>query len=317
MHPWNEPLLDFVRQRQARLPHALLLHGPRGVGKLALAERMAQLLLCEAASGTRPCDACQACRWYLAGNHPDFRRLEPPALARKPVVEEGEGEEAPKDTSKGKPSIWIRVDEVRQLDDFFYVVSHRAGRRVVIVHPAETLYPNAANSLLKILEEPPPAVVFILVSHRPTLLLPTIRSRCVALPARVPEGGVAAAWLAGQGVKDAARWLAFAGGAPLRAVEYAADAEAIERALRSPEAVNDREDVAPLLDVLQRNALDRAFAAFGLPPKYATLAKGTPPGDGARWLAYARELGANRPLVQHPLTPKLFTGALLAARPPK
>ena len=82
MHPWNEPLLESLRQRAGRLPHALLIHGAQGVGKRALAERIAQLLLCEAKDAARkPCGACEGCRWYTGGNHPDFRRLEPEALA--------------------------------------------------------------------------------------------------------------------------------------------------------------------------------------------------------------------------------------------
>ena len=67
MHPWNASILESVRQRLEGLPHALLIHGPQGVGKLALAERIAQLILGEAsARASRPCDACEACRWYLA-----------------------------------------------------------------------------------------------------------------------------------------------------------------------------------------------------------------------------------------------------------
>ena len=75
-----------------RLPHALLLQGAPGVGKLALAERFAQLLVCEERKqGTESCGRCEGCRWYLSGNHPDIRYLEPETLARKvPVAEEGD-----------------------------------------------------------------------------------------------------------------------------------------------------------------------------------------------------------------------------------
>ena len=78
MHPWNEPIFEALKRTREWLPHALLIHGPRGVGKLALAERLAQLLLCEHADpAARHCGTCDGCRWYLGGNHPDFRRLEP------------------------------------------------------------------------------------------------------------------------------------------------------------------------------------------------------------------------------------------------
>ena len=165
----------------------------------------------------KPCDKCDACRWFLAGNHPDFRRLEPEALAKEPA---DTGEE-PKARKTKQPSIEIKVDQVRELADFVYIGSHRGKLRVALVHPAEHMNENAANALLKGLEEPPPGAIFILVSHRPAQLLPTIRSRCVSIPVPIPPREAALGWLAKEGVKDAARWLAYAGGAPLRAVDYA------------------------------------------------------------------------------------------------
>src|SRR5207237_8273139 len=98
MHPWNEPISESLKRARERLPHALLIHGPRGIGKLALAERLAQLLLCEHTDpAARPCGSCDGCRWYLGGNHPDFRRLAPEAIAKAPPEPEagGEGGEAP------------------------------------------------------------------------------------------------------------------------------------------------------------------------------------------------------------------------------
>src|SRR5258706_4041814 len=198
-------------------PQALLLHGAQGVGKLALAERFAQLLLCEKrGQGTQPCGACEGCRWFLGGNHPDVRFLEPEILARNlPEPEEGE-EEKKKDK---KPSNQILIDQARALGDFVHVVSHRGGRRVAIIHPAEDMNTATANSLLKILEEPPASAFFLLVSHRPARLLPTIRSRCVPVPVPLPDPKAAAAWLAGQGVRTPERWPALASGAPLRALD--------------------------------------------------------------------------------------------------
>src|SRR5207237_8589783 len=94
--------------------------------------------------------------------------------------------------------------------------------------------PNAANALLKSLEEPPAGAMFILVSHRPARLLPTVRSRCVAIPVPVPPREAALAWLASQKVQRAARWPAFAGGAPLQALDYSAEAAAWARTLHAP-----------------------------------------------------------------------------------
>ena len=310
MHPWNQPIFDALGRRAERLPHALLLHGPRGTGKLALAERLAQRLLCESADlARRPCGACDACRWFLAGNHPDFRRLEPEALSSQPVADEEEGVRRSK-----KPSVVIKIEQVREFADFLNVGSHRGGLRVAVVHPAEDMNANAANALLKGLEEPPAGAIFLLVSHRPARLLPTVRSRCVAVPVPVPPREAALKWLSGQGVKDAERWLAYAGGAPLGALEYAADAETWERLIRSPVPVEDRDDLARLAEALQKTALDRALAAFGLPGLYRTP-PGPKPASARAWLAFARQLGQDRLLADHPVSPKLFSAAMIFSKP--
>jgi DNA polymerase-3 subunit delta' len=313
MHAWNQPILDSLTARAGRLPHALLLHGPRGVGKAALAERIAQSLLCEGA-GRKPCLACDACRWFLAGNHPDFRRVESEAVAKVPPAPEAE-DEAPAKRAPKQPSIEIKVDQVRELADFLYVRSHRGGVRLALVHPAEDMNENAANALLKGLEEPPASAMFLLVSHRPAQLLPTIRSRCVAVPVPIPPREAALQWLASQGIKNAERWLAYAGGAPLRAVEYAADGEALSSLLRTPAPVEVREGLERLADALQKIALDRALSAFGLPPKYQTGSARVPPEKAREWLAFARRMGEDRLLCRHPLNPRLFSAAMLAAMP--
>jgi DNA polymerase III subunit delta' len=293
MHPWNQPLLDSLTRRLERLPHALLFYGPRGVGKLELAERASQLLLCEGA-GPRPCGACDACRWFLAGNHPDFRRVEPEVLwAEKPE----------------KPSLVIKVEQVRELADFLYVGSHRGRLRVALVHPAEDMNENAANALLKGLEEPPAGAVFILVADRPAQLLPTIRSRCVAVPVPLPPREAALEWLAGQGLKEPERWLAYAGGAPLLAVEQAAYGPV------SLGPVGEREALEPLADALQKIALDRALMAFGLPAKYQTAPGNVSRHQARAWLGFARQMGEERLLCRHPLNPRLLSAAMLAARP--
>lgn len=308
MHPWNQPIFDALARRGERLPHALLLHGMRGVGKLALAERIAQRLLCEAPERSRrPCGACDACRWFLAGNHPDFRRLEPEALSSEPVAGGEEGAKRQK-----KPSVVIKVEQVREFADFLNIGSHRGGFRVALVHPAEDMNLNAANALLKGLEEPPAGAVFLLASHQPARLLPTVRSRCVAVPVPVPGREAALKWLSGQGVKDAARWLAYAGGAPLRALDYAAAAEAWDRLIRSPVPVDDRDELLRLAETLQKTALDGALGAFGLPSKFGSSKRA---GSARDWLAYARQMGRDRLLAEHPVNPKLFSAAMISSKP--
>jgi DNA polymerase-3 subunit delta' len=324
MHPWNEPILESIKARTQSLPHALLLHGPKGVGKLALAERIAQFLLCESKSPQMPCGICDGCRWFLGANHPDFRRLEPEALAPQQEADTEEPIEKSASAGRKKPSNEIKVDQVRVLADFLNVGSHRGGRRVALVHPAEDMNANAANALLKGLEEPPGGAMFLLVSHRPARLLATIRSRCVAVPVPVPPRTAALQWLesqgrlAGQGAQTAERWLAYAGGAPLRALDYAESGETVDRLLGSIRAraqilIEDRGELEALAEALQKYALDRALSAFGAPEMYRTSAERVQARRA--WLAYARQMGRNRALARHPLNPKLFAAEMLAAMP--
>lgn len=313
MHPWNEPLFESLRRRTGRLPHALLIHGARGTGKLALAEHIARFLLCESVEDARkPCGACEGCRWFAAGSHPDFRRIEPEALAREPAAEAEEGEGPARKT---KPSTEIKVEQVRDLAGFLNLRSHRARLRVALVHPGEEMNPNAANALLKGLEEPPAGAMFLVVSHHPARLLPTIRSRCVALPVPIPPREEALKWLSAQGTTDSDRWLAYAGGAPLAALDYASRAEILDRLLKRPGLVENRDELDPLAEALQKIALDRAFSALGLRPKYQTGAPAVPRAQARAWLAYARQMGRHRLLTGHTLNPKLFSAEMIAGLP--
>ena len=125
---------------------------------------------------------------------------------------ETEGEVTEKKTSIG-------VSQIRALADFIGMTSHRGGFRTVVVHPAEAMNANAANALLKNLEEPPPSTVFMLVTHRPHQLLPTIRSRCQHIALAPPPRAAAAEWLASHGVRNPDVALAHMGEAPLLALE--------------------------------------------------------------------------------------------------
>lgn len=315
-YPWQSETWEHLVRMLDRLPHALLLHGPEGTGKLALAEHFTQMLLCEgAARGADPCGTCNACRWFLAGNHPDVRLVEPEAFVRPGRGEAGDEGAAPK---TGKPSTEIRIDQVRDLASFLNMGSHRGARRVALVQPAEDMNAHAANALLKGLEEPPPGALFVLVSHCPARLLPTIRSRCVAVPLPLPARDTALGWLAAQEADDGPRWLAFAGGAPLRALEYARDGTGIVRVLEALRcgdidalrACGDHEEPAVIAETLQKAALDQAFAALAGGSKYATGA--APSGAAARWLSFARAMGRHRELVRHPLNPRLFAAEMVA-----
>lgn len=216
---WNNSIKEqLLGQGLERLPHATLLVGPAGVGKAAFAEQLAALLLCEAVTPTlTACGECQACRWLDAGNHPDFRRVAPEGDAE---ADENATEKAADKGKKRAPGN-IRIDQIRELEAFVFVGSHRNGNRVVLVTEAEAMNPAAANALLKILEEPPSSVYFILVSTRTKSLLPTLRSRCRVIPFGPPDATVAASWLAEAGLeKQATRYLGLAGGAPMRVAQW-------------------------------------------------------------------------------------------------
>lgn len=219
--PWQDSAWDRLVAMHKRLPHALLFHGRPGIGKLHLAQVLAQSLLCESrTSRGLACGTCAACVWFASGNHPDFRLIQPEAFA--PALEEVEAGESVENEKK-KPSKQIKIEQIRALSDFLNVGSHRNGYRVVLIHPAESMNPGAANALLKNLEEPTAGVVFVLVSHQPSKLLATVRSRCHALALTLPPRAVSLQWLQQQGSTVTPTMLAFAGDAPLEAATLPED----------------------------------------------------------------------------------------------
>ena len=117
-----------------------------------------------------------------------------------------------------KPSREISVDQIRDLSSFANLSAHCGGYRIVVIHPAEAMNSNAANSLLKTLEEPTDKLLFLLVTHKPQQLLPTILSRCLSFAVHTPTREVGVAWLAEQGVKNPEHALAQTGFAPLQAL---------------------------------------------------------------------------------------------------
>jgi DNA polymerase-3 subunit delta' len=213
LYPWQNQLWQRWAGLRSRLPHAILLRGAQGTGKLDFALNVAQSLLCEKplANGFA-CEDCPSCHWFEQESHPDFRLLQPDALTEPDDVEEG---------TKKKSSRQISVDQIRTLSDFANLSAHRGGHRVVLIHPAEAMNTNAANALLKTLEEPSPGMLIILVSHKPQQLLPTILSRCISLATPMPSIEESAAWLKQQGIRNPAALLAQAGFAPLNAARLA------------------------------------------------------------------------------------------------
>ena len=196
--PWH--LADWQQRiSRAQQPHAWLFSGPAGIGKVRYANALAASLLCSQPVPGQACGTCRNCLLVQAGTHPDWLVLEP--------------EEAGK---------MIKVDAVRQLVDFMAQTSQQGGRKVIVLHPAEAMNNNAANALLKSLEEPTADTYLLLVSDQPSQLLATIRSRCQQVSLPLPAADQALAWLQ-QAQPDldqavAEQLLVMAAGAPLRAL---------------------------------------------------------------------------------------------------
>lgn len=267
MFPWQLANWRQLQQLSASLPHAILFHGAEGTGKVAFAEQFAQSLLCDARSPDgHACGNCASCLWFVQSNHPDYRCVRPEALETA-IADDGETADADSGKKSAKasktPSKDIRIDQIRALADFMNISTHRHGLRVVLLYPAEALNAPAANALLKTLEEPPPETVFVLVTHNPDRLLPTILSRCRKFALTMPPQPQALAWLQQQGVPDAAMWLAEQGGAPLAAQALASGA--------------GREALDEFLQQLARPGIDGAL-------KMADKLQKTPLAEPVAWL---------------------------------
>ena len=321
-YPWHSQTFEALLKRRDRLPHALLLRGREGIGKLAFAEALARALLCEnRRPDGRACGTCAPCNWMEQGSHPDFRRLEPEILS-----EPRESEDGPE---KKKPSLEIRIEQVREIAGFIAMTTHRGGAKVVLIHPAETLNVNAANALLKNLEEPPPGTHFLLVAHRWHQLLPTIRSRCEQVVLAAPSHAEARDWLERQKLRDADLALAQAGGAPLLAVkldeDYWRQRAALLTAITSPGfdslcTAEQLRETAPALVVglLQKWAFDLVSHKVTGKVRYnpdlvdavATTAAQLDLIEAVRFQRYMVRL---QRIVSHPLNARLFLEQMLLA----
>jgi DNA polymerase-3 subunit delta' len=243
----------LLRAINARLPHAWIFGGLKGVGKATLAYRVAKALLGQGRAGgplaTLDADpAAGAVRRVVAGAHPDL-------LALRRLA----------DPKTGKLKSELPVDEIRRLGEFFARHSAEGGRRIAIVDSVDELNRNAANALLKTLEEPPSGGLLILVAHRPRAVLPTIRSRCRMLtlsPLGLDRVGEVLARVAPD-LKNSEELAALSGGSVGAALEMAAyDGPGLETALQK---------VARSRDASAAHALANDVALAAQAPRFRLL----------------------------------------------
>jgi DNA polymerase-3 subunit delta' len=208
--PWLKTVeAEFAeRFESGRLAHALLLTGPAGTGKQQLALDWVASLLC-LENRIPACGRCRSCQLFISGAHPDYRLL---------TFEANE--------KNGNLRTEIVIGQVRSLIASLQLTTTISERKAAMIYPAEALNRNAANALLKTLEEPPGNTVILLVSDDPGRLTATIRSRCQNLLVRLPDRTIALDWLIGSGkcqAADAEAALSAAAGSPLKAREMLED----------------------------------------------------------------------------------------------
>lgn len=184
----------------ASLHHGVILSGISGIGKREFSVALAQRILCGEANGLLPCGRCQNCRLFNAGTHPDFHvissELEAVAGRIKLISQYSDRyQDIVAREKKANPSLVIPVDQIRTLIERFYQSSHISDSRVALILPADRMNTNAANALLKLIEEPPAGVFFLLVTDQPGLLPATIRSRCVKESLAPPNLTEAKEWI--------------------------------------------------------------------------------------------------------------------------
>jgi len=314
--PWHRGELSRLLADRGRMPHALLVHGRAGIGKVEFARALAESVLCEAPREGLACGVCASCHWFSQGNHPDFREIVPES-----ALEDDEGEEAPAKAEKAK-SLVIKIEQIRAIADFIALTTHRAGYRVLLIHPAEALHPAAANALSQDARGAAREYAHR-PGKRPARAAP--RDHSQPLPPAAPHAPPrkeALEWLRGEGVAAPEVALAGAGGAPLLARDLAEPPEAELRKARPAELARpggadpvqfasgmEKANVERLIywmqtwvhDLLRVRLAGEARHHGDLAPALKARAQAA---DVEGLFALERELAAARRLASHPLNPR-------------
>lgn len=326
--PWLQPTLTTALAQLNS--HAVLLHGPEGVGQFEFALALARAWLCESRTTEQAfqpaCGRCASCHLIDAGSHPDLVVVLPEALQASlgwASASDEAAEASEKSSTKTKKlSQEIKVDAVRAVVQFSQQTASRGRAKVVLLHPAERMNLIASNTLLKTLEEPPGQVRFVLSGAALDQLLPTVRSRCQAWRLPTPDADMAVDWLQtqldGLSAQDARVLLDAAGGQPLTARDrhqLGLDARywpQIPKDLASGSATGLAQWSLPLVvDTLQKVCHDLACLATGASPRYFPASSLPPAPDLNLLTSWAQELRKTNRHAEHPWNQNLKVEALL------
>ncbi|MDT7834661.1 DNA polymerase III subunit delta' [Aquabacterium sp. OR-4] len=315
----------LARARALTQAHALLAHGPAGVGQLEFCLLLAQAWLCErpaapaagqglGAGQGAACGHCESCHLVRSRSHPDLLVVLPEALR----LQIGWADDDEKPKGEAKPSREIRITQLREAIDWAQRTSGRGRAKVLLIHPADAMNGPTANALLKTLEEPPGQLRIVLGSADPERLLPTVRSRCQRVPLALPPAEQAAAWLRAQGLAEPGPLLALAGGSPLEALALAAEGLTPEVLAELPRRVAAG-DPAPLqgrpiprvVELLLKLAHDAMALAVGGAPRHFAAASLPVGGDLAALVAWQQALLRAARHDEHPWNAGLLIESLV------
>lgn len=238
--PWQQGAWQsLVELHHAdRLPHAIMLAGQRGIGKRLLGEALSSLVLCTQPMATVACGSCRNCLLNKAGSHPDVLMIEPEEVGKA-----------------------IKVDQIRRLGSFVANTSSQGGKKVLLIDPAEAMNINAANALLKNLEEPSGDTLIVLVCHLPSQVMATIKSRCQIKTLALPTQTQSQTWLAQQ--------LSLAGDEMTELLEASSGAPLAAKALFDSGGLEQRRDWQQALIAVAEgrlSALEVAKKWYSQPP---------------------------------------------------
>ena len=315
--PWLDTQLASLERQQG---HALLLTGPAGLGQYSLALALARRWLCEQPLGHRACGQCGSCHAIDVRTHPDLFALMPETLSLAWGWPLDEKTQERIDRKEIKPSKHIRVEATRQAVAFTQFTRARSDTQVVLIYPAERLNAEAANTLLKTLEEPSGAVRFVLATEAAHALLPTLRSRCQVHAMAWPAAEQLDAWLHHQlpQATAAQRQLALraAGGRPDEALQWAAEADLPQMWSSLPAAVANAQwgamaswPVSRQMDVLMKLCHDLMVLRSGGTPRFFDAAALPPAPPWPALLAWLRDLQQAWRTMEHPFSAALMQEA--------